>query len=122
MATLISCPKCHHKIKVAPATMGKSVKCSCGNVFKAIEKSEPSPTAGTETLLVNCDACGTRLKVPVSARGRKMKCSKCAATFLVGASDAAADPPPLFVDAHWTTNPGPSRSRVDPCVLSFSLR
>jgi hypothetical protein len=101
MATLVSCPKCRHKLKVAPATLGKSVKCSCGNVFKATEPDAAAPVA--ETLLVSCEVCGTRLKVLATSRGRKMKCSKCAATFVVHAEDA----PPVRAGNHQTAPPSP---------------
>jgi hypothetical protein len=109
MAIVVSCPECQRKLKIAPTSIGKSVKCPCGNVFKAQEVNEPplamaTPVAPT-TLVVACDTCQAKLKVPASARGRKMKCSKCGATFVVPAEEApAASPewskptPPAFDD------------------------
>jgi hypothetical protein len=110
MGTVVSCPECQRKLKIAPTAVGKSVKCPCGNVFKAQEADEPAPVVAPHvpaptTLVVACDGCQTKLKVPVSARGRKMKCSKCGTTFVVPAEDAPVAPPsrkptpPPFEDA-----------------------
>lgn len=109
MSTVVSCPQCQRKLKIAPTSIGKSVKCPCGNVFKAQEAEEPAaaprtPTPGlaAATLVVACDGCQARLKVPESARGRKMKCSKCGTMFVVPQDDAPparkASParPPFF--------------------------
>ena len=41
MSTVVSCPQCQRKLKIAPTSVGKSVKCPCGNVFKAQEAEEP---------------------------------------------------------------------------------
>jgi predicted Zn finger-like uncharacterized protein len=96
MATLVTCPQCQKKLKVAETSIGKSVKCPCGNVFKAevdepVEASPAAPSGGT--MVVTCDECQTRLKVPASAQGRKMKCSKCGATFVVGAAEESTVTP-----------------------------
>src|SRR5438552_2991558 len=32
---IVSCPECSKKLKVADTSVGKKVKCSCGNVFVA---------------------------------------------------------------------------------------
>jgi hypothetical protein len=94
MSTVVKCPACQRKLKVAPASVGKSVRCTCGQVFKARDDgAAAAPSA--DTLMVACDGCGTRLKVPASARGRKMKCSKCATIFVV--TDTAALVPPVKV-------------------------
>jgi predicted Zn finger-like uncharacterized protein len=110
MAIVVSCPECQRKLKIAPTSIGKSVKCPCGNVFKAHEASEsppapktPSPAAPT-TLVVACDNCQAKLKVPASARGRKMKCSKCSATFVVPTDETPAAPP------EWSSPAPPARS------------
>lgn len=112
MAIVVSCPECQRKLKIAPTSIGKSVKCPCGNVFKAQEANEPplavaTPVAST-TLVVACDNCQAKLKVPVSARGRKMKCSKCNATFVVPAEEAPAAPPA------WSEPAPPARSTPTP--------
>jgi predicted Zn finger-like uncharacterized protein len=98
MATLVTCPACQRKLKIAPASVGKPVKCPCGNVFKPpVEEDEPVVAAlpvdpePPAVLIVSCEGCGTKLKVPASAAGRKMKCSKCGTTFEV---KAGATPPP----------------------------
>src|SRR6516164_3969451 len=98
MATLVTCPQCQKKLKVAEASIGKSVKCPCGNVFKAqaaetqaeVPSTSPTPPA-TSMVIVACDSCQSKLKVPTSAQGKKMKCSKCGATFVVDVGDAAAE-------------------------------
>src|SRR5437588_638236 len=44
MQTIVSCPACDKKLKVATTSVGKSVKCPCGNVFVAhAAASEPAP-------------------------------------------------------------------------------
>jgi predicted Zn finger-like uncharacterized protein len=126
MPTIVSCPQCQRKLKIAPASIGKSVKCPCGNVFKAQEADEPAaaprtptPAPAAATLVVACDGCQTKLKVPASARGRKMKCSKCGTTFAVPLDDApparkaAPTRPPFFEDAP-EDEPRPSRKPAAP--------
>ena len=96
MATLVTCPQCQKKLKVAEASLGKSVKCPCGNVFKApaaeapaeVPSNSPSPVTPS-MMIVSCSSCESKLKVPTSSVGKKMKCSKCGATFVVSA-DAEA--------------------------------
>jgi predicted Zn finger-like uncharacterized protein len=97
---VVSCPECQRKLKVAPTSVGKSVRCVCGKVFKAEEADEPAdahrtpmPAPAAATLVVACDGCQAKLKVPASARGRKMKCSKCGTTFVVPQDDAPPPPP-----------------------------
>jgi hypothetical protein len=48
MQTLFSCPACGQKLKVAPASVGKKVKCPCGTIFVAeapppVVVPEPEP-------------------------------------------------------------------------------
>ncbi len=120
MSTLVSCPQCGRNLKVAPASVGKSVKCPCGSIFKArpIAAEAPAPAApAADTLLVTCDGCQTRLKVPASARGRKMKCSKCGTMFVVGAAPAPVKAPPPFLQDD--DEPAPRRSRADDDLPPF---
>src|ERR1700693_6375404 len=111
MSIVVSCPKCERKLKVAETSLGRSVKCPCGNVFKAHETGDaaaPPKPAAAEMLVVACAECGTKLKVPTSAQGKKMKCAKCGATFVVGDGQPPIPPPvkpapvppspPLFED------------------------
>jgi len=39
---IVSCPECSKKLKVADTSVGKKVKCACGNVFVA-EAGEAAP-------------------------------------------------------------------------------
>ncbi len=93
MSTVVSCPECQRKLKVAPDSLGKKVRCPDGHVFVAQASAEA--LAPADVIVVHCTGCGTKLKVPASAQGRKMKCSSCAAVFVVGG--AAPPPPPLPV-------------------------
>src|SRR5580765_2246590 len=97
---IVSCPECSKKLKVADTSVGKKVKCSCGNVFVAstdgVAAAAPAPAAG-DKVVVACTECGSKLKVGTASLGKKMKCPKCAAVF-VAAEDApkkaAPKPPP----------------------------
>jgi hypothetical protein len=121
MSIVVSCPECQRKLKIAPTSIGKSVKCPCGNVFKAHEAGEPPPAPKTSTpaapvtLVVACDKCQAKLKVPASSRGRKMKCSKCSATFVVPTAETPVPPassmptPPAFQDEEPADEPRPAR-------------
>lgn len=119
MSTVASCPRCQRKLKIASTSLGKSVKCPCGNVFKAMEV-EDAPAPATDTMLIACGECGVKLKVPASAHGRKMKCSKCGATFVASGEDAAAalavkskPAPPMIAD-----EPRPRKDRAKPPVIA----
>ena len=43
---IVSCPDCGKKLKVSDASIGKKVKCSCGNVFVAEEEASAPPARG----------------------------------------------------------------------------
>jgi predicted Zn finger-like uncharacterized protein len=120
MSTVVTCPACQRKLKVAPASVGKSVKCPCGNVFVAHEAA-PEPAAATmlaETIIIACDNCHTRLKVPASARGRKMKCSKCATVFVVGGEEVLTPPPLAFEAEPEAPRPRPGKAPARPPSLA----
>lgn len=93
---IVSCPECQKKLKVADTSIGKKVKCSCGNIFVAQESAaavtpavEPTP----EKVFVSCTECGAKLKVGTGSLGKKMKCPKCAAVFVANLPEEA--PPPM---------------------------
>jgi len=76
---LVNCPECQQKLKVADTSLGKKVKCSCGNVFVApTGDAAPGQTIAVEPdkVLVACTACSAKLKVAVTSLGKKMKCPK----------------------------------------------
>src|SRR3954467_15522994 len=78
---VVSCPECSKKLKVADTSVGKKVKCSCGNVFVARleDAAPPVKTAAVvaEKVFVACTECGSKLKVATTSLGQKTKCPKC---------------------------------------------
>src|SRR5437762_6086495 len=87
---IVSCPECSKKLKVADASVGKKVKCSCGNVFVASADGAAAavaPAAG-DKVVVACTECGAKLKTATASLGKKMKCPKCAAVFVAAAEEA----------------------------------
>jgi uncharacterized protein (TIGR03067 family) len=105
---IVSCPDCSKKLKVADASVGKKVKCSCGNVFVAHAPPSPSgrgvrgegasapakAAAPPEKVVVACTECGAKLKVATASLGKKMKCPKCASAFVASSDEEIASPPP----------------------------
>jgi hypothetical protein len=97
---IVSCPACSKKLKVADTSIGKKVKCSCGNIFVA-EAGEsavapavaPTPVGAPEKVLVACTDCGAKLKVGTASLGKKMKCPKCAGVFIASLGEQAVVPP-----------------------------
>jgi len=92
---IVSCSACQKKLKVADASLGKKVKCSCGNVFVAEETNAPAvglSESGTDKVIVACTECGSKLKVAPAFLGKKMKCPKCAAVFIASVPAEAAKP------------------------------
>jgi len=89
---IVSCPACDKKLKVADTSVGKKVKCSCGNIFIAMAEA-PAPVAAAvpDKVMVSCTECGANLKVASTSLGKKMKCPKCAAVFVA----ALDEEPPL---------------------------
>ena len=91
---IVSCPECSKKLKVAEASIGKKIKCSCGQVFvaeaaMAVATAAPVAEGSADKVVVACTECSAKLKVAVPSLGKKMKCPKCAAVFV-----AALDKPP----------------------------
>ncbi len=96
---IVSCPDCGKKLKVADTSVGKKVKCSCGNIFVAQVEAAPAPAAAVaaEKVFVACTACSAKLKVGTSSLGKKMKCPKCASVFVAQIEEEApafTAPPP----------------------------
>ncbi len=99
---IVSCPDCGKKLKVSDASVGKKVKCSCGNVFVAEEEAEAAPVrrpmataAVAEKVTVACTECSSPLKVGAASLGKKMKCPKCAAVFVAAVEEEDDAPPPV---------------------------
>src|ERR1700722_9802755 len=92
---IVSCPECQKKLKVADASVGKKVKCSCGTVFVAEPEASAPAAAATDKVVVACTECGAKLKVAGTSLGKKMKCPKCAAVF-VAVVEKPAEEPELF--------------------------
>lgn len=91
---IVSCPECNKKLKVADTSVGKKVKCSCGNIFVAqVEAPVEAAPAAPEKVFVACTECGAKLKVATTSLGKKMKCPKCAGIFVAQIQEEA--PPPL---------------------------
>ena len=98
---IVSCPECSKKLKVADTSVGKKVKCSCGQVFVAeTEAATPPPkkpaaaAAAVEKVIVACTECGAKLKVAMTSLGKKMKCSKCAEVFVAALEEEIEEAPP----------------------------
>jgi hypothetical protein len=87
---IVNCPECSKKLKVADASVGKKVKCTCGTVFVAEAADAPAapsqvpPAAPSvaEKVLVACTECASKLKVAATSLGKKMKCPKCGGVFV----------------------------------------
>ena len=102
---IVQCPECNKKLKVADTSVGKKVKCSCGQVFVAAPPDDAAPppkpavaaAAAPEKVFVACTECGAKLKVATASLGKKMKCPKCAAVF-VAKIEAAPKPKPAVDD------------------------
>lgn len=96
---IVSCSACQKKLKVADTSVGKKVKCSCGNIFVAEADSSAvmaTPVMAVEApdkVIVACTECGSKLKVATASVGKKLKCPKCAAVFVANIDMAAASPP-----------------------------
>lgn len=99
---VIRCPECSKKLKVADTSVGKKVKCSCGNIFVAeTEEKAAAPlpvkkaavAVAAEKVFVSCTNCEGKLKVATTSLGKKMKCPKCAGVF-VAAIDEETPPAP----------------------------
>ena len=95
---IVSCPECSKKLKVADTSVGKKVKCSCGNVFVAESGNgapvmAAAPVAAPDKVVVACTECGAKLKVASTSLGKKMKCPKCAEVFVAAAEEEAAPAP-----------------------------
>jgi uncharacterized protein (TIGR03067 family) len=92
---IVSCPECNKKLKVADTSVGKKVKCSCGNIFVAqVDAPVEAVPAAAEKVYVACTECGAKLKVPTTSLGKKMKCPKCAGIFVAQLEEEAPPPPP----------------------------
>jgi uncharacterized protein (TIGR03067 family) len=97
---IVSCPECQKKLKVADTSVGKKVKCSCGQVFVA-DAGASAPAAAAvapDKVVVACSECGAKLKVAETSLGKKMKCPKCASVFVAAVEKAPAvveDPEPF---------------------------
>ncbi|MSU80366.1 MAG: WD40 repeat domain-containing protein [Gemmataceae bacterium] len=82
---------------MSDASVGKKVKCSCGNVFVADEEAAAppmrKPAAVADKVTVACTECSSPLKVGSASLGKKIKCPKCAAVFIASAEGDA--PPPI---------------------------
>ena len=99
---IVTCTACQKKLKVADASIGKKVKCSCGTIFVAQADApappKPAAAAGPEKVVVACTECGAKLKVATTSLGKKMKCPKCASVFVAsipGEAAPVAKAPPL---------------------------
>ena len=95
---IVRCPECQKKLKVADASVGKKVRCSCGHVFVAQTDHAgpvPSPAAATapDKVVVACTECAAKLKVAGASLGKRMKCPKCAAVFVAAAPPVKKAPP-----------------------------
>ena len=75
---IVSCPECQKRLKVADTSVGKKVKCSCGQIFAAQTESAaatPIPVAApSDKVVVSCTECGAKLRVVETSLGKKMKC------------------------------------------------
>ena len=94
---IVSCPECQKKLKVADTSVGKKVKCTCGQVFVAqTAEAVPlaTPVAVSDKVVVACTECGAMLKVAATSLGKKMKCPKCASVFVAATEKARPPPPP----------------------------
>src|ERR1043165_1438539 len=100
---VVSCPECNKKLKVADTSIGKKVKCSCGNIFVAELEEAPAPppppkkaavAVSPEKVFVACTECGAKLKVATTSLGKKMKCPKCSSVFVANTEEEEAPPPP----------------------------
>jgi predicted Zn finger-like uncharacterized protein len=98
MHQIVSCPKCHQKLKIPQTALGRTVRCPCGNAFAAQANGataaaaphpQPARPAG---MLTSCPHCRQQLRIPETARGRQVKCPKCATAFAVPAGEAAVAP------------------------------
>jgi uncharacterized protein (TIGR03067 family) len=101
---VVSCPECSKRLKVADTSLGKKVKCSCGNIFVAEEGNgglaapkKPAAVVAPEKVFVSCSECGSKLKVATTSLGKKMKCPKCASVFIANIEDEEPPPPPRKV-------------------------
>ncbi|MBI2804968.1 MAG: DUF1559 domain-containing protein [Planctomycetes bacterium] len=89
---IVTCSDCSKKLKVADTSLGKKVKCTCGNVFVAQEAeaaapARPAPVAAGDKVMVECTECSAKLKVAATSLGKKMKCPKCASVFIAAAEE-----------------------------------
>src|SRR4029079_8307633 len=95
---IVSCPECNKKLKVADASVGKKVKCSCGNIFVAQVEAPAAPVEAApmapEKVFVACTECSAKLKVAPTSRGKKMKCPRCASVFVAKVQEETPPPPP----------------------------
>jgi uncharacterized protein (TIGR03067 family) len=85
---IVSCPECQKRLKVADASIGKKVKCSCGRVFVAEAEAAAPAAVASDKVMVACSECGAKLKVAGTSLGKKMKCPKCASVFVAAVEKA----------------------------------
>ncbi len=113
---IVSCTECGKRLKVSDASLGKKVKCSCGQVFVAEEEAPesappprpaPAPAASAEKVLVACSECGAKLKVGKGSLGKKMKCPKCTAIFVAKVEEQPAPDVQIDTDDDEPTAPSP---------------
>jgi predicted RNA-binding Zn-ribbon protein involved in translation (DUF1610 family) len=89
---IVRCSACQQKLKVADTSLGKKVKCACGQVFVA-EAEAVIADAIADKVIVACTECGSNLKVAPASLGKKMKCPKCAAVFI---ANIVPEAPPVI--------------------------
>src|SRR5437016_4645284 len=112
-----SCPSCGKKLNIPDASVGKKMKCKCGNVFVA-KGEDPAPAkaaapaATADKVIVACTECDAKLKVAPTSLGKRLKCSKCAAVF-VAAVEESTPPPrktaPVKADDEDVDPPAPAK-------------
>src|ERR1043165_3691309 len=96
---VVSCPEGNKKLKVADTSIGKKVKCSCGNIFVAEVEGASAPppppkkaaaAVSPEYVFVGWTECGAQLKVATTSWGKKMKSPKCSSVFVANTEEEEA--------------------------------